>query len=294
MISLLSLFSFLTTGGNIVPWTHLLVILADISFTGFATLFFVVERNALKPVLPLDLLFRLPTRNIIISGFLSSLINYTTARLNTPEMASTRLIIPSITFTVSSALTGSLIAHYKTPLPALRLGQLLLVTGTLALVLMAALLSLSNISSPWPYNIVLAIPTTGVGMMAPSVVLTLLNMVDSTEHAVANRSLIMMRSLGVFVATALGSSTLQNIFRGHFTSYHYGEKTRNRMLDKNVQLIHRLEGPLKSQVVAAYGYAFTAVFGLCAIAATVLVVSLAQVKIKGFEERESGEKRVRG
>lgn len=43
----------------------------------FTTLFIRVEKDAEKPILPLDLLFKLPTRNILVAGFLFSTINYT-------------------------------------------------------------------------------------------------------------------------------------------------------------------------------------------------------------------------
>lgn len=77
---------------------------------------------------------------------------------------------------------------------------------------------------------------------------------------------------------------------------------------QNIELILELEEPLKSHgkiippwlrksridfditVVAAYGYAFTAVFGLCAIAATVLVISLRRIKVRGFREEPDREK----
>lgn len=63
------------------------------------------------------------------------------------------------------------------------------------------------------YDLVLIIPIMGVGMLAPSTVLTLLNMVSSHDHAVANGGLIMMRSLGVFMGTTLSTTVVQNVLR---------------------------------------------------------------------------------
>lgn len=61
------------------------------------------------------------------------------------------------------------------------------------------------------YNLALLLPTLGVG---PSAVLTLLSSSTKEDHAVANGCFIMMRSLGVFVAVAAGTTTLQNVFEG--------------------------------------------------------------------------------
>ena len=77
MLTLISLFLFLTTGGNIYPWTHPLVLLAGICTIIFAATFCYNESKVEKAVLPLYLLFEFPVRNIMFTGFLSSMINYT-------------------------------------------------------------------------------------------------------------------------------------------------------------------------------------------------------------------------
>src|SRR4051812_9688229 len=76
MLLLISLFTFLTTGGNVYPWNHPFVILAGMLFVVFASLFIHVEGRVKKPVLPLYLLLNFPTRNIMLTGFLGSMVNY--------------------------------------------------------------------------------------------------------------------------------------------------------------------------------------------------------------------------
>jgi hypothetical protein len=77
MLSLCSLFGFLVSGGNSLPWTSPIVVAAGICFLVFSALFIRTEQRVLKPVLPLNLLFKFPTRNLIVTGFLYSVINQT-------------------------------------------------------------------------------------------------------------------------------------------------------------------------------------------------------------------------
>ncbi|KAL4974642.1 hypothetical protein BDW66DRAFT_152675 [Aspergillus desertorum] len=132
--------------------------------------------------------------------------------LESLQQASLHLIIPSISFTIISAITASLIAKQNTPAYTLRASKILLTIGTLGLFVAAALTSARSRMQGAVYNLILVFPTLGVGMMAPSVVLTLLNSCTREDHAVSNGCFIMMRSLGVFTAAALGTTTLQNSF----------------------------------------------------------------------------------
>ena len=74
--SLLCLFVVLGSGGNVFPWTHPLIIASAVSFAVLCAVFVKVESKAIKPILPLSV-FGFPTRNLILTGFLFSMINYT-------------------------------------------------------------------------------------------------------------------------------------------------------------------------------------------------------------------------
>lgn len=139
-------------------------------------------------------------------------------RLESAGQASTHLAVPSIAFTAVSAVSGTTIARLGTPKPTLRVSQLLLLAGTCGLVVMATVLPAVG-APPALYNLCLALPALGVGMMAPSALLTLLSLTDHETHAVANGGFIMMRSLGVFAATSLSSATIQNTFRARERVY---------------------------------------------------------------------------
>lgn len=132
-------------------------------------------------------------------------------KLDSVRDAGLRLVVPSITFTVSSALTGFIVARLGSPRLTMAVSQVMLLIGGLGLVLMAAIFQRYGVPNA-VYYIMLALPTVGVAMLAPSTVLALLNITPTKDQAVANSGLIMFRSLGTFISTALSTAILQNLF----------------------------------------------------------------------------------
>lgn len=90
---------------------------------------------------------------------------------------------------------------------------------------MAAMFRTLNMPG-WLYNIMLIFPIVGVGMLASSTVLALLNVTPSRDQAVANGGLIMLRSLGIFISTAFSTTVLQNIFLTSINLDQYDEQQK--------------------------------------------------------------------
>lgn len=90
---------------------------------------------------------------------------------------------------------------------------------------MAAMFRTLNMPG-WLYNIMLIFPIVGVGMLASSTVLALLNVTPSKDQAVANGGLIMLRSLGIFISTAFSTTVLQNIFLATINLDQYNEQQK--------------------------------------------------------------------
>lgn len=252
-------------------------------------------------MLPLVIFRRFPTRNLIFTGFLFSMVNYVvsltsisvwlairmatynansrtiikvmynmptffqTVLLESSQDASFHLIVPSISFTVVSAFTAFLISRLKSPAPTFYASQILLVVGATGLVIMATVFPGRDVAS-WIYNAMLILPAAGASMMAPSALMTLLNLTNNDDHAVVNGGFIMVRSLGVFMATTLSTATVQGSFRASFRQN--DSLTRNVSLKilkealqqclhlvfqrleevrKNVDLIGSLDGTLQTQ-----------------------------------------------
>jgi hypothetical protein len=252
---------------------------------------------------------------------------YQAVGLETAAEAGTHLVVPSLSFTLSSALAGFLIGRLKTPAPTLHASQVLLVLGTITLAYCAILFP--SFSGAWKilFSLGLALPAFGSGMMAPSVVLTLLQLSKEEDQAVASGALILMRSLGVSISTALSTTIVQNVFQfafpgeGNSHATNLVGKLKHKLcysvanimkkieaVREDIRLILELDKQLKSQgmrkiyslpfpkttmltdtVVRAYSYAFMALFGICACAALLIVGLLARVKITKFRAEEKGD-----
>ncbi|RAH44418.1 uncharacterized protein BO95DRAFT_433012 [Aspergillus brunneoviolaceus CBS 621.78] len=164
--------------------------------------------------------------------------------------------------------------------------QALLALGTLALFVVVACTSAHTRLPESIYNLALLLPTLGMGMMAPSAVLTLLSSSTKDDHAVANGCFIMMRSLGVFMAVAAGTTTLQNVFEGTVAAAQQTiEGSSREMIESarhTIEMIPTLPEPERS-------IAFAALFGICVISAGLIVLSLKGVRVQALEFGEYGK-----
>lgn len=88
---------------------------------------------------------------------------------------------------------------------------------------MAAMFRTLNVTG-WLYNIMLIFLIIGVGMLASSTVLALLDVTPSRDQALANGGLIMLRSLGIFISTAFSTTVLQNVFLASINPNEYDER----------------------------------------------------------------------
>ncbi|KID60652.1 Major facilitator superfamily domain, general substrate transporter, partial [Metarhizium hybridum] len=284
VISLLLLVFVLGTAGNVLPWTNPFVLLALFLFPCTVYALVRVEANAQKPVLP-PVLVQFPFRNIMINAFFLSIINYIVmynvtfffqaVLLETPGQASTHLVAPSIAFTIVSAISGATIARLETPKPTLRISQVMLLCGAAGLMVMATILPRTETPGAL-YNLCLAMPILGVGMMAPSALLLLLGMSDRNNHATLNGGFIMMRSLGGFTATSISTTIVQNVFQQTMRPFMTSEEVRKKIdsVRLNMDNLQTLEEPLRAQVVNAYRTGFIVLFGL--------VITLSVLIIFGF------------
>ncbi|KAK9444851.1 major facilitator superfamily transporter [Metarhizium brunneum] len=284
VISLLLLVFVLGTAGNVLPWTNPFVLLALFLFPCTVYALVRVEVNAQKPVLP-PVLVQFPFRNIMINAFFLSIINYIVmynvtfffqaVLLETPGQASTHLVAPSIAFTIVSAISGATIARLETPKPTLRISQVMLLCGAAGLMVMATILPRTETPGAL-YNLCLAMPILGVGMMAPSALLLLLGMSDRNNHATLNGGFIMMRSLGGFTATSISTTIVQNVFQQTMRPFMTSEEIKKKIdsVRLNMDNLQTLEEPLRAQVVNAYRTGFIVLFGL--------VITLSVLIIFGF------------
>ncbi|KAM3499576.1 hypothetical protein MY10362_007184 [Beauveria mimosiformis] len=283
LILVLALWMFISgTAGNVLAWTSPFVLLASALLPCMVYLLVRVELGAVQPLLP-PLLAKFPYRNIVINAFFFSMINYIvmynatfffqSVLVESPSLASTRLVIPSIAFTLVSAISGAAIARLGTPKPTLWLSQILLCGGVACLVPMPSLLP--TLQAPGIlYSFCLALPILGVGMMAPSALLFLLGMSNSDNHATMNSGFIMMRSLGGITATSISPTIVQNVFHQIMRRHMVSPEAREQItkIRWNIDSLQNLQEPLRSQVIHAYKIGFAALYSLAALLSILIFV----------------------
>jgi hypothetical protein len=139
-------------------------------------------------------------------------------RLDTPEEAGARLVIPSISFTLASAVSAAVIARFTCLRVTLTASQFVLIVGVFGLLVMAAVFPAWDVNDA-AYDFMLVWPAVGVGMIAPSTILAFLQITTHENHAATNGGFIMTRSLGVFIATSLSTAMVQNTFWASISPY---------------------------------------------------------------------------
>ena len=214
LVSALSLLLVgLTTGGNLVPWTHPL---ASVSLPLAAVLFcvfiFVEQKIAREPILPLHFLRDRTILCACLTLFLFQAAAYVPifyipiyyrARGASTTQAGAALIPFSITFPIGSLVAGIITTRTGKYKHLLRLMSLLMLLGTVT--------SCTNrLSTPlWPIMVELGIEGLAVGAMIIVTLLALISAVDPTEQAVVTSLSYVFRSTGSVVGLALASAVYQ-------------------------------------------------------------------------------------
>ena len=213
--SLVLLLLGLTTGGNIVPWTHpLATVSIPLSAVLFGCFIVVEQKIAREPILPLHLL---SDRTVLCACLTNFFVNLTVyvfifyipiyyrLRGNSTTKAGMALIPYSVTFPIGSLLSGLVITktgRYKQ-----------LFRAHLLLMLIGAVGNCTNtLSNPlWPPTIYLAILGLATGGMFTVILVALIGAVDPLDQAVVTSLSYVFRSTGSVIGLAFASMVYQSV-----------------------------------------------------------------------------------
>ncbi len=231
---------------------------------------------------------------------------FQTVLLESPSVAGLHLVVPSISFTIVATITATVIARLNSTKPTLCLSQGLLAVGSAGLVIMVSTFPSLRMRSFF-YNVVLTFPAAGASMMAPSTFLTLLNGVEKEEYAATTAGFTTARSLGVLVATTLGTTTLQNTLNFYFSDPKFDhERSLIEEARKNIGSILQLDANLQNQgklrfnsssmpsadphvllVRHAFAIGYTILFTVCFCATLAIILSISSLEITGILGRSN-------
>ena len=289
----------LTTGGNLVPWSHPL---ASVSLPLAAVLvcvfIFIEQKIAREPILPLHFL---RDRTVLCACLTNWFFNSTTyvfffyipiyyrARGTSSTQAGAALIPFSITFPMGSLGAGIITTKTGRYKHLLRAVLLLMLLGTVA--------SCTNTTSLplWPVMLELGLVGLATGAMLTVTLLALISAVDPTEQAVVTSLSYVFRSTGSVVGLALASAVYQAVLEADLWT-RIGDQQNAadviRSIKDSFDEVDRLPSRIQWAVRSSYMVALRATFTTTAAFAVMALVSgflIRELKLHSTLAREDDE-----
>nr|XP_036588501.1 transporter C460.03-like protein 1 [Colletotrichum truncatum]KAF6799874.1 transporter C460.03-like protein 1 [Colletotrichum truncatum] len=282
----------LNLGGNVLPWSHPVVIASLVIFGVCFPVFLYVQSYVGRPIMPLHLVRHAPRANLIFSNFFAALLSnailfniplfFQAVLLTTATSSGLRLVLPSIVSSVFGTATGFLITYTR----RLKWPPL---SG--AICLFVGCLSLSLMRRGWPswlYLLCLVPSAVGQGFQFPGTFMAILAASDQREQAVVTSTLILWRSLGMVLGVASSSLVVQNALVGYLDEYVRGPDKDEviRKVRESVEEVVKLPAVYREQVVMSYESALRLTFICCTAIAFVSMCILIPIKLPRLGSRK--------
>jgi len=274
-------------GGNILPWSHPVVIASLVLFAILFPIFLRVESNppaGVKPVMPIHLLTKQPQSNLLFSNHLAFLVSsavifnaplyFQGVLLTSATTSGLRLVASSVVTSIVGTTTGFLITYTRRMKWAVAGGTAILTAGT-------ALLAAQRPGWPgWVYVLFLVPQAAGCGLAFPGTLMAVLAVAPQEEQAVVTGTLTLWRSLGSVMGVATSSLVMQNALRVYLEKYVSAPTLEEKekivqLVRKSVEAIKALPDGYRAQVVTSYGAALRVTFvATCVVAALSMLLVL--------------------
>lgn len=291
----------LNLGGNILPWSHPLVIASLVIFAVSFPAFLWVENTAPRPIMPLYLIRRSPHANMIFSNALGAFMMnaiifnmplfFQAVLLTTATTSGFCLMTITVVSSASGTATGFLINRTKRLKWPLGLGAGGFLVGTVVL---------SCMQRGWPlfaYLLCLVPHSMGQGFQFPGTFMAILAVSEQREQAVVTSTLILWRSMGMVLGIAGSSLVVQNSLWGFLDRFVTDEAAaaagfaggRDEVVARvreSVEAVAGLRGLVREQVVRSYEAAVRTTFLCCVGIAVVAVLLLVPVRLPRLGSRK--------
>lgn len=300
----------LNLGGNVLPWSHPVVVASLVIFGVSFPVFLYVQSYAGRPIMPLYLVRHAPRANLIFSNFFAALLSnailfnmyvspfrsrlppsltprssplfFQAVLLTTATSSGLRLVLPSVVSSIVGTATGFLITYTR----RLKWPPL---SGASALFVGCLALSLMRRGWPsWLYLLCLVPSAVGQGFQFPGTFMAVLAASDQREQAVVTSTLILWRSLGMVLGVASSSLVVQNALVGYLDEFVTGPDKDEviRKVRQSVEEVVKLPEVYREQVVMSYEAALRLTFVCCTAIAFVSVLTLVPIKLPRLGSRK--------
>lgn len=269
--SLVLLLLGLNSGGNLVPWTHPLVIvslpLSAVTFIGFVV---VEDRFASEPIIPVRLLLHRTVAAACLTNWFVTMavfamfyyvpIYFQSVMHMTPTEAGVRIIPQSVGASIGSLGSGLIMRLTGRYWWLNVCSQVIMCTSV---VLIAA--TFNATLAAWPPFIILLLNGIAYGSMLTITLLALLSAVDHEHQAVITSASYAFRSTGSTIGITIASAVFQNILKRNlwekFEGFPDAESIIKGIRD-NVGDVRGLPKEWREGVRETYVEALTGVWGL--------------------------------
>ncbi|KAJ6784006.1 hypothetical protein PWT90_07783 [Aphanocladium album] len=282
----------LNLGGNILPWSHPIVIASMSTFAvAFPTFLWTQARTA-KPIMPLHLISKMPHVNLIFGNFIASLLAnavlfnmplyFQAVLLTSATTSGLRLVLPSIVGSVAGVSTGFLITYTRRLKWPLTLGTALGIAGNVSLLLLRRGL-------PAPVYVLALFPSSfGNGFQFPGAFMAVLASSPQSEQAVVTSTLLLWRSLGGVLGVATSSLVVQNALLHYLQRMVRGD-LRDEVIEsvrRSVEIVAQLDEPYREQVIQSYEATLRLTFLFTTTMAVVAFFLMMPMKLIRLPERK--------
>ncbi|KAF9636349.1 putative mfs multidrug protein [Lasiodiplodia theobromae] len=277
--SLVLLLLALNSGGNIVPWTHPLVLVSLPLFAAFLLAFiFVEDRVASEPIIPVRLLLHRTVWTACVTNWLTTMavfaiLYYGPIYFQVLGLSATRAgvrLIPQSIGTATGSLSVGLITRKTGRYWTLNAG--IEATLVLAVGLVAGTFDAST--PAWPPFVYFFLIGVGYGGMLTTTLLALISAVDHEHQAVVTSASYAFRSTGSTIGISVAGAVFQNVLKRELWARFAGRDGAAEVIKRirdSVGAVQDLPPEWKDGVLAAYMQALTAVwwttFGITALGA---------------------------
>ena len=297
-ICLTSLILGINLGGNVFAWNHPIVLSAVVLFVVASVALVLVERRATSPILPLNLLSKMPNSNLMWSNLLVTLVTGTitfnvalfqqVVRQESATRAGLFLISPLVGVSFASLLAGLYITWTRRMKPMLLTGALCLLAGIIAV---TVLCSYANVPS-WALILLISGGSIGQGFLLPATTISALALNAEDQQAIVTTTLGLLRNLGVILGVSTSSWILQNTLNLYLDSYVTGSDAVKeeiiRAVRTSIKTIQTLDPTAKAEVIRAYAAALQWTFAFGILVAIVVLLLVLPVRLPRLQSEPYG------
>ncbi|KAJ5238215.1 hypothetical protein N7489_008306 [Penicillium chrysogenum] len=281
----------LSLGGNILPWTHIWVILPLVSSVVLLAAFVAVEaKTTAAPLIPLKMLrgqLAVSTQiaNVCVGmaayAYLFTLpLMFQVILLDSPSKAGTRLVVPCLFTPLGGLVAGIIMSRWGRLASIVRVGAALMFVGNVLVTL------LRFDDSQWKYFAYVIPANLGQGMVYPGILFTFLAAFDHADHAVSASTVYLIRSLGTVWGVAVTATIMQNTLNSGLGEALSGIPDKWKVIDEirhSVSAIYDLPPDVQMAARLVYYRGIRLSFMASAIFAFIATVASIFTRGKGLE-----------